>query len=378
MIKYQGKYNEATVMVDSIDQETASQIQGFLSNFAFQGGRIVVMPDCHAGKGSCVGFTAQLGDRVIPNVVGVDIGCGMLAARLPSPVTDFQQLDDWIRSHIPSGFNAHEKPALNLSWLADGLVHRFTDLAKNTGQKEGRAIESLGTLGGGNHFIEVDEAPDGSHWLVVHTGSRNLGLAVANHHQRIASILLEAEGVTGVQKGLEYLQGISALHYLDDMKTCQLYATLNRRFIMRRVMALYGEPTCDNENDLFECVHNYIDMDARIIRKGAISAKAGERVIIPLNMRDGIIIGRGKGNEAWNCSAPHGAGRILSRSQAKKRLDLQEFKDTMKGVWSSCISDATLDEAPMAYKPVETIMSVIGETVDVEFVMKPVYNFKAS
>jgi RNA-splicing ligase RtcB len=380
MLTYRGKYNTAHVMVDIIDSATAGQIISFLNHPAFRDGQVRVMPDCHFGNGACIGFTAPVGDMVIPNVVGVDIGCGMTAIPLPVKDIDFQKLDDVIRAYVPHGFRIHDDADDNLKWLSDDVAKSYTDLAHRVGQKPGRAIPSLGTLGGGNHFIEVDKAPDGTLWLVVHSGSRNLGLAVAKHHQNIAKGAMADAGVTGISKDMAYLTGDAAAAYIRDMHLAQDYAATNRLFIIRRIMAgmFDVDPLSINDDDTMSCVHNFISPRDGVIRKGAIAAHAGDKVIIPLNMRDGIIFGTGLGNPDWNNSAPHGAGRVLSRSAAKKTLSVDDFADDMDGIWTSCVGKGTLDEAPAAYKPMDIIMDVIGQTVDVDFVAKPVYNFKAN
>ncbi|RKY70358.1 MAG: RNA-splicing ligase RtcB [Candidatus Latescibacterota bacterium] len=377
MLEYQGKHNKATVMVDSIDPATVSQIFSFLNHPAFAEGRIVVMPDCHAGKGSCIGFTAPLGGMVIPNVVGVDIGCGMAAVPLPDGDIDFEKFDEVIRRRVPYGFRVHETPDENLEWLRSEEAEAFLDLSCRVGQKPGWAIESLGTLGGGNHFIEVDEASPGNRWMVVHSGSRNLGLCVAEYHQAIAR--KNFDGIGGVPKGLEYLEGDEAAAYVEDMRLAQQYAEVNRLFILCRVLDdMFGIPWSSVSGSVVLCAHNFISPDDGIIRKGAISAHWGEKVVIPLNMRDGIIFGTGKGNEEWNWSAPHGAGRLMSRGKAERTLSVEDFEKEMEGVWTSCVGRSTLDEAPGAYKSSEAILDVIHETVEVDFVAKPVYNFKAS
>lgn len=376
MFNCQGKYNTARVMLQdkgNLDATTAEQINGFLNNSTFSGGQIVIMPDCHAGAGSCIGFTMTLTGKVIPNIVGVDIGCGMLAYKLPIDNVDFQSFDDHVRDTIPYGFKIHEDNVENMKWLTSEEAVDFVEMANRVGQKEGKAIESLGSLGGGNHFIEIDRNDEGEYWLVIHSGSRNLGLQVAKYHQGVAKSL----GNEGGQKGLEYLTGEEKDVYLADMQLGQRYASLNRLFMMRRLLAFFNIYGIDLE-DCIECVHNYISFRDNIVRKGAISAHIDEDVIIPLNMRDGVIFGKGKGNVDWNYSAPHGAGRILSRTKAKSQLTVEEYKKEMDGIWSSCISKKTLDESPMAYKDMDVIMASIGETIEVSFVAKPIYNFKAN
>ena len=377
MFTLKGKYNSANILTDAgIDDTTTSQIYTFLNHPAFAKGYIAIMPDCHAGKGSCIGFTMQLNDYIIPNIVGVDIGCGMYAMKIPGEMNDedFKAFDEWIRNRIPSGFSIHESPTDAAHYNRDE-ADIFKDLAWRVGQKSGRVLESLGTLGGGNHFIEIDKTDAGGLWIVIHSGSRNLGLTVAQFHQDRAAEFCRKALVHGIPKGAEYLpREMGGEEYLGDMALAQLYARRNREAMGHIIMGFFD---CDPE-EAFHCVHNYISFEDDIIRKGAISAHEGERVLIPLNMRDGIIIGTGKGSKKWNMSAPHGAGRLFSRGQAKKTLSLDEFTSDMDGIWTSCVSHGTLDECPRAYKPKEVILDVIGETVDVEAVLKPIYNFKAS
>jgi len=370
MLKIHGKYNVANVMIDEIDQTTRHQIQTFVDNEVFKDGNIVIMPDCHAGNGACIGFTAKYFDKLIPNVIGVDIGCGMYATKFSVSSMDFSDFDNYLRRNIPFGFSAHEKPHSLVSYIKN--LDKYVALAKKVGQKEGKVLESLSTLGGGNHFCEIDLAPDGNYILVIHSGSRNLGLSVANYHQEIA----KSKMTSGFVKDLEYLKGDDANNYITDMSICQDYAFYNRKIMMSILLDFFKKDPTYKEFESFECVHNYISLSDNTIRKGAISAHKGEKVIIPLNMKDGIIFGTGKGNEYWNCSAPHGAGRLMSRSQAKRELDLDEFSDGMKGVWSSCIGKDTLDEAPNAYKPMKLIVDAIADTVDIDFIAKPIYNFK--
>lgn len=376
MFTLEGRYNSANILVDGgIDDATSSQIYTFLNHPAFKGGYIAIMPDCHAGKGSCVGFTMQMNDYIIPNICGVDIGCGVYGMKLLSDVVDidFEAFDKWVRENIPSGFSTHEKP--NVSSVSEFDVGQFVALSQKVGQKSGRVLESIGTLGGGNHMAEIDRAENGDTWVIIHSGSRNLGLAVAQYHQDRAAEFCRKALITGIPRGLEYLpREMGGEDYLEDMKVAQHYAAVNRRVMGVALMRFFQcEPV-----DSFDCIHNYISFDDEIIRKGAISAHEGERVLIPLNMRDGIIIGTGKGSKKWNMSAPHGAGRIYSRGKAKKELSIEDFESDMEGVWTSCVGRGTLDECPRAYKPKEVILDVIGETVDVECVLKPVYNFKAS
>jgi len=421
MITLKGKFNEAKVFNNSLESSARNQILEFLNNKSFENGKIRIMPDVHAGAGAVIGFTAPLKDRIIPNVIGVDIGCGVYAYRLghSSEIGEkFKELDQFIRKNIPSGKNVCENFSnLPLSGYL-GTVHECEDffdqvirVCKKTNQGSSRVLSSIGSLGGGNHFIEVDKDEDGFLWLVVHSGSRNFGLKVALFHQKVAesnvsekvkseiddAIREVKERMSGkdlgeaikeiksrrenisAPKGLEFLDGSSAESYKEDMDVAQKFAHYNRMVMIGRIVEGFYNLKL-SENNLYKSVHNYINFEDGIIRKGAISAHKGEKVVIPLNMADGTIIGIGKGNEDWNNSAPHGAGRVLSRSKAKKELEIEDFKKRMceAGVWSSCVCQETLDESPMAYKNAESIIGYLEPTVDIQHHMKPVYNFKAN
>ena len=384
MLEYQGAATSCKVFTDSIEAEAVQQIYGFLNCPAFEGSQIRIMPDVHAGAGAVIGFTANLTDKVIPNVIGVDLGCGVLAYRLENPIMYFQQFDKYLRANVPSGFSLRETeyPGIKPLFLTHfGGPHGIraaewetfqkdvNTLAVKIGAETGKVWRALGTLGGGNHFIEVDRDEEGRHlWLVIHSGSRNFGLRVATYHQK------KAEARMGPRGGLAWLEGEEAQEYLQDMRLAQTYAKLNRLIMLE---ALVGLVTYSHDT-VVESVHNFIG-DDNVIRKGAISAKAGERVIIPWNMRDGLVLGVGKGNSDWNNSAPHGAGRKMGRGAAKRTLSLEDFEQTMKdaGVWSSCIGKETLDEAPAAYKDCGEVEACLGDTVEVTARLKPVYNFKA-
>lgn len=380
------------IFTDNIEEQALDQIYTLAETPAFNGAKIRIMPDVHSGKGCVIGFTADLGDKVIPNVVGVDIGCGMLTSELGDIDIDFEKLDCLIREKVPSGMNVHETavsyPGLKLLQCFDGL--------KNISRLE----RSLGTLGGGNHFIEVDIDDNGNKYLVIHSGSRNLGKQVADYYQnlavknncgrseKIAAVIREykeagrEKEIAGaiaeiksvdIPKDLCYLEGEGREDYLHDMKICQDFAVRNRRAIADVILNGMNW----KELTSFETIHNYIETETNIVRKGAVSAKKGERLLIPINMRDGCIIGIGKGNPDWNESAPHGAGRLLSRSEARDVLSVEEFYKSMKNIFTTSISEATLDESPMAYKPMEEILDKIGDTVIMERIIKPIYNFKA-
>jgi RNA-splicing ligase RtcB len=376
MLVYKGKYNVAKVYIDVIDPETVSQIYSFLNHPAFANTSIRIMPDTHAGKGSVIGFTMTLNNYVIPNIVGVDIGCGMLM--YPIPETNLEKFDEFIKNNIPAGFATHAnekelKEYLKNSGYEYG-IGKVIQVANRVEQTPGLAERSLGTLGGGNHFIEIDHH-EGQNWLVIHTGSRNFGLKVCDYYQKKAKALMNEMFIGDAYKNLEFLPlNNGGTEYLNSMRVAQWYAERNRDMILRTILTKFFN--IKSIAPAIECVHNYIGKD-NIIRKGAISAQEGERVIIPLNMRDGVIIGTGKGNKDWNYSAPHGAGRILSRKKAKEVIVLEDFQKSMDGIYTSCVNQDTLDESPMVYKDKELIISAIQDTVDIEFVMKPIYNFKA-
>lgn len=364
MLYYQGQYTSCTVMIDDIEEEAVTQIYRFLNCPAFEGSKIVIQPDVHAGAGAVIGFTSTLTDKIIPNVIGVDIGCGVLSYKIGKIEVDFKLLDRYIRDNIPSGFSVNDR----IVCKQNQDLEEYEKVARETEQDESRVVRSLSSLGGGNHFIELDKDQDENIWLTIHSGSRNFGLKIANFHQA------KAVKTVGKGHGLEWLEGKDADLYLSHMKTAQKFAAQNRRLMANKILNFFQ---MQKPLDVVESVHNYINFNDNILRKGAISANLNERVVIPWNMRDGIIIGRGKGNPDWNCSAPHGAGRIMGRGAAKRTLSMDNYTSTMEGIWSSCISKDTLDEAPMVYKDHQLIRSLIGNTVDIEFTLKPVYNFKA-
>lgn len=391
------------IFTNNIDSKAVEQIDLLLEQDAFRDSKIRIMPDVHAGKGCVIGFTGDLGEKVIPNIVGVDIGCGMLCANLGKIDINYEKLDNFINKEIPSGMNVNNKKQ------ADFDLKRLYcyDKLKNLNWIE----NSIGSLGGGNHFIEIDEDSDNTKYLIIHSGSRNLGSQVAELYQRLADQVcnydleeykLKREEILAtykklgkareIQSALEeldskykssknnipydlaYLEGDKRDTYLHDMKICQEFAVLNRYTMARRICE-YMDWNLDN---YFESVHNYISFDDNIVRKGAISAKEGEQVIIPINMRDGCIIGLGKGNNDWNNSAPHGAGRIMSRMQAKKNINLEEYKKVMKDIYTTSVNENTMDEAPFAYKSINEILKHITDAVEVTNIIKPTYNFKAS
>jgi len=377
MIVLNGKYNHAKVMIDHVDAATQTQIIGFLNHPAFAKKPIVIMPDCHAGAGAVVGFTMPLGEHIIPNIVGVDIGCGVYANRLGSVQVDFAAFDAYIREHIPSGHAVHTQKTAVADILPQVLREEIEEVCYRIGENYERTLYSVGTLGGGNHFIELNTDTNGDIWVVVHSGSRHFGLAVANYHQaRAKELMIKMFHGASAYNGLEFLPlDIGGAEYLKDMRIAQQFAKFNRFAMMLSLVNGYFDVIPPGSCEV-SSVHNYIG-DDDIIRKGAISAEADQRVIIPLNMRDGAILGVGLGNASWNNSAPHGAGRKFSRRRAKDELSLKEYAKEMDGIWSSCISEKTLDESPMAYKDTSDVLDNIAETVKITDKLIPIYNFKA-
>lgn len=398
MIKVTGAVTDAYVF-SNYPQETAlEQIKELCDQAFLKDRKIRIMPDYHAGKGCVIGTTIQLEDKVVPNLVGVDVGCGVLTVKLEKKNIDFHKLDQTIRTHVPSGIELHTDETVQHINTEFPQVEEFK--AKHI-LSENRSRYSLGTLGGGNHFIEVSVDGDGYHYLTIHTGSRYVGAKIANYYQKVAinnhrredvndmieqlkaegrhreiqaAIAKHKEKNPIIPDDLAYLEGEDFDNYIHDMRLAQQFAKANREEIARAIIENMGM----EEMDRFDTVHNYIDTDNLILRKGAVSAQKGERLIIPMNMRDGSILAVGKGNEDWNYSAPHGAGRVLSRTKAMKTLKLDDFHDTMKGIWTTSVSNETLDEAPMAYKPMNEILEKVEETVSITTMIKPVYNFKAS
>ena len=398
--------SDLKIFTDSIEPEALNQIYTLIKQPAFADCKVRIMPDVHAGKGCVIGFTADLGDKVIPDIVGVDIGCGMLCCEIGKIDIDYAKLDSVICEHIPAGRSVRAEE-INFPQIEDLYC-------KNQLRNMERLKCSLGTLGGGNHFIEVDEDNEGMKYLVIHTGSRNLGKQVAEIYQQMAiddmqgtdklaeeskKLIAEYKAAgrqKDIQRGLAelkrkwqpdklnipkelcYLTGEHREMYLHDMKICQEFARVNRRAIQDIIFYYMGWTFSRSFMERFQTIHNYIDHDTNIVRKGAISAKSGEKVLIPINMRDGCVIGVGKGNEDWNCSAPHGAGRIMSRSKAKENVSLEEYQESMKGIYTTSVSQSTIDESPMAYKPMDEILEHIKDTVEIVKIIKPVYNFKAS
>lgn len=385
------------IFAKTIEAEAMKQIENLATSEAYRDCKIRIMPDCHAGKGCTIGTVIQTAGKVVPNTVGVDIGCGMLVWNLGFANIDMAILDRIINDNIPSGFNVHEKPFS--SEMVALMHHEIQEFLPSWEQyfDLDYVLRSLGTLGGGNHFIDVDVDDEGCKYLVVHSGSRNLGVKICKHFQQLASrqcdnseergrIIseLKAQGrqseindalrqLKPVSKDMVYISGPTLGNYYDAMRMCQHYADLNR-FLMAQTIIKSLE--LKSTGSVFTTVHNYIDTFG-IIRKGAVSAKRGEPLIIPLNMHDGSLLCTGKGNDDWLQSAPHGAGRLMSRSAAKKQLSMKEYRQQMHDIYSTSVCESTIDESPMAYKPAEEIESLIGDTVDVVRRIKPIYNFKA-
>ena len=363
MIEINGAYNKAIVYANTIDTGVEGLIKAFCNSTVSDGSKIRIMPDVHAGRGCVVGTTMTITDKVAPGLIGVDIGCGMSAVKVAGKRIEMQKLDKLIHERILAGRNIRSS------------AHRFADnidldhLYCSRHIQLDKAYRSVGTLGGGNHFIEIDRGEDGTHWLVIHSGSRRLGAEVASYYHDAAF----KTGMGDVPYELAYATGDLMHAYLHDLVIAQEFARLNRQAMIDEICKGMKLSVVDS----FECVHNYFDEEARILRKGAISAKTGEVVIIPMNMRDGCLIGTGKGNPEWNCSAPHGAGRLLNRQEARSSFTLSQYKKEMQGIYSTSVSRDTLDESPMAYKPMDTILSQIGETVAIAERITPVYNFKA-
>lgn len=367
MIEIKGNYSSAIVYTDTLEKSAEGLITAFCNQSFSAESKIRIMPDVHAGKGCTIGTTMTITDKVVPNIVGVDIGCGMLVVKLKEKRINLPQLDSFIRNNVPYGRDVRERPHRSHGRLNiyDLKCVKKLDLR--------RTLESLGTLGGGNHFIEVDS--DGENlYLVIHTGSRNLGLKVAEYYQKIAYKECGGKNQTEIPYELAYLSGEGMENYLYDMDFMQRFADLNRTIIKEVIL----DGLNLHEIDSFTTVHNYIDLDAMILRKGAVSAKKGERLIIPMNMRDGSLLCTGLGNDEWNQSAPHGAGRLMSRKEAQDSFTLSEYKASMEGIFTTSVTKETLDECPMVYKPMEEILANIKDTVVVDKIIKPIYNFKAS
>lgn len=399
MVTIQGLYNTAVCYTPELEELAANQIKAVCDQAEFAGCKIRIMPDVHAGKGCTIGTTMTIQDKIVPGMVGVDIGCGMETVELAEHEIDFDKLDALIRKEIPYGREVRDTlHALNAE--IDLTQLRCADQVNLN-----RAMRSIGTLGGGNHFIEVDRSEDGRLFLIVHSGSRHLGTEVAEYYQnegrralwgganyQIQEVIaqLKAEGrfkeiqktisalreehELSIPKDLAYVEGKLFEDYIHDMKITQQFAMLNRKAMVDVIMTGMGFTAVE----AFTTIHNYIDTDAMILRKGSVSAMAGEKLLIPINMRDGSLICVGKGNQDWNCSAPHGAGRLMSRRAAFNALSMEEFKREMEGIYTTCVLPDTLDESPMAYKSMDEIVDQIGPTAEIVERIRPVYNFKAA
>ena len=415
------------IFTENIEEEAVNQINNLLDQEAFKNSKVRIMPDVHAGKGCVIGFTGELGDKVIPNLVGVDIGCGMLCVELGNIDINLEEFDSIVKKYVPSGFEVHESRRHHFESLQELKCYRELKDTK-------RLERSIGTLGGGNHFIEIDVDDQNNKYLIIHTGSRNLGKQVAEYYQELANqlcnyniaeykqkqkeLILEykrlgkrqeiqsaleelkkeyAVNRNKIPKDLAYLEGQYRDDYLHDMEICQIFAHYNRLEIANEIInnifgvnqftfvniKLFDFEIAKKANAsislaYFESIHNYISFEDNIVRKGAISARKDEVVIIPMNMRDGCIIGIGKGNDDWNQSAPHGAGRIMSRMKAKETLNIKDYQDSMEGIYTSSVNENTIDEAPMVYKPMQEIIDCIGDTIEIIKIIKPIYNFKAN
>ncbi len=395
MLKLQGKYNEAKVFTNNVDETATGQIIDLCNQEFVKDSQIRIMPDTHAGAGCTIGTTMTIQDKIVPNLVGVDIGCGMEVVVIDKKKEEinFDYLDETIRKFVPSGFRIRDKE------------HRFSKMIDFDGVRAPftlqRAQKSIGTLGGGNHFIELNEDDKGNVYIVIHSGSRNLGKQIAEYYQNFAyeqlidvtsmkdeiikrlmkegrekEIKETLRGIKkpNIRKELAYLEGQGFKDYMNDMSIAQKYAELNRKAMIDEIVTKMDWKVTDQ----FTTIHNYIDIENMILRKGAISAQKDERVIIPINMRDGSIIAFGKGNPDWNFSGPHGAGRIMSLKKAKELLSLEDFQNTMTEVWTTSVVESTIDEAPMVYKPMDEIIENTKETIDIKHIIKPLYNFKAN
>lgn len=399
MVTIQGQYNTAICYTNELEGAALEQIQAVCNQSEFTDCKIRIMPDVHAGKGCTIGTTMTIRDKIVPGMVGVDIGCGMETVELEEREIDFEKLDALIRREIPFGREIRDIPHPLNSEID------LTQLRCAGQVNLDRAMHSIGSLGGGNHFIEVDRAEDGRLFLVIHSGSRHLGTEVADYYQNegrralwggakhqiqetIAKLkaegrfreiqktimALKKEHELDIPKDLAYVEGKLFDDYIHDMKLTQQFAVLNRKAMADVILEGMGL----HAMDIFTTIHNYIDTEAMILRKGSVSAKAGEKLLIPINMRDGSLICIGKGNKEWNCSAPHGAGRLMSRRAALSTLSMEEFQKEMKGIYTTCVVPDTLDESPMAYKSLDDIVSQIGPTAEIVERIRPVYNFKAS
>lgn len=424
------------IYASEIDGGAINQIYEIANLKAFEEQKIRIMPDAHQGAGCVIGFTGTYTDKIIPNITGVDLNCGMLIVNIGKVDLDLEKIDNFIKKEIPMGRNVNKKPYKNAEMLILNKKIEEMHCYKELKEKQ-YLLNSVGSLGGGNHFIEIDKDEDDNKYIVIHSGSRNLGKQVADIYQKLAikechetfvsreeikeiANKLKKQGKQkeipnaiskyskdkgakepGLPNDICYLEGKSMQDYIDDIQVCKMFANMSRRYMMQKIIEFifsdygmkdnsntYVESDCsisgydDSEINVrfesFETLHNYVDTDAKIIRKGAIRALEDERVLIPINMRDGSLICVGKGNTDWNNSAPHGAGRLLSRSEAKELIKLKDYEESMKGIYTSSVNDSTIDESPFVYKSIDTIMKDIKDTVEIEKRITPIYNCKAS
>ena len=405
MFELKGKYTTAKIFTDSVEESAQSQIINLLNQPFAEGSKIRIMPDVHAGAGCVIGFTAEMKDKVIPNLIGVDIGCGMLCIDITGLNIDLNRIDKFIHDQIPAGHNNNDTELTNYKTYENVLCYEHL-------KNQGTFGKAIGSLGGGNHFIEINESDAGRRYLVIHSGSRNLGKQVAEYYQNVAVDIWKGGGISRasnrkmiiddlktIGKGYEIAETLKAYDeqwkktnpryprelcflfgkymqdYLHDMKICQRYASLNRLTIADTVLTSMNANILGLPN--FETIHNYINFKDNIMRKGAVSAHANEKLIIPINMQYGSLVCVGKGNSDWNNSAPHGAGRLMSRGEAKRSISMADYKASMNDVYTSCVTEDTLDESPMAYKSAEEIIANIQDTVEIVGRIRPIYNFKA-
>lgn len=407
MITLNGKYNTAKVFIDNMEETAISQIIELCNQEFVEGSQIRIMPDVHAGAGCTIGTTMTIQDKIVPNLVGVDIGCGMICITLKNVKLNLPEIDKFIRNNIPHGHGINKEPQVNFKDNINNLLC-LRELHKSTTEFN----LALGSLGGGNHFIEINEDGNGDRYLVIHSGSRNMGLQIANYYQdrafdyhngidnefetekrelikeykltnkrnqipnAIDVLKKKHKRISSIPKALCYLEGQLTKDYLHDLNIAQQYAKLNRETMAKKIIDFIGLNF--DQQYSFQTIHNYIDLDYMILRKGAVSAKGGELLIIPINMRDGSLLCMGKGNPDWNFSAPHGAGRLMSRTTAKELINMEDFTNSMQGIYSTSVNQNTLDESPMAYKPIQEIINNIKDTVKIIDIIKPIYNFKAN
>ena len=409
-----GKYSTASIFADIIEEEALTQIETICNQPFTEGSKIAIMPDVHSGKGCTIGFTMTLEDKVCPNLVGVDIGCGMMVVELGNIEIDFKKLDDVIRTYIPSGRDCRSTENIeelrNSPNYKESIFEPLEEILSSLKASISKPYEltRIGTLGSGNHFIEIDEDAEGNKYLVIHTGSRHLGVEVCNYymekanescigslHQRDLKIreMIAKFKEEGRQREIEaeknrilstfkisesndlaYVEGDNYQNYIEDMKLSQKYASLNRELIASLIYSNMGWKAIK----MWTTMHNYIDLDKNILRKGAISLDKGEKALIPLSMKEGALIVIGKGNPNYNYSGPHGAGRLMSRAMARKAISLENFEKSMEGIYTTCVNENTIDESPFAYKRKEDILPMLEDTAEIVKQIKPLYNFKAS